>query len=28
MPTAAGKATTLHYQELYGRRYFDSAELN
>jgi arylsulfatase A-like enzyme len=28
LPTAAGKATTLHYQELHGRRYFDSAELN
>ncbi len=28
LPTAAGKATTLHYQELNGRRYFDSAALN
>jgi len=27
-PTAAGKATTLHYQELRGRRYFDSAALD
>ena len=26
--TAGGKATTLHYQELHGRRYFDSAALN
>ena len=28
LTTAAGKATTLHYQELHGRRYFDSATLN
>jgi arylsulfatase A-like enzyme len=27
-PTAAGKTTTLHYQELQGRRYFDSASFN
>jgi arylsulfatase A-like enzyme len=27
-PTAAGKATTLQYQELHGRPYFDSAALN
>jgi arylsulfatase A-like enzyme len=27
-PTPAGKATTLRYQELRGRRYFDSATLN
>jgi arylsulfatase A-like enzyme len=28
LKTAAGKATTLEYQELHGRRYFDSATLN
>jgi len=28
LKTRAGKATTLHYQELQGRRYFDSATFN
>ena len=28
LKTAAGKATTLYYQELHGRRYFDSAALH
>lgn len=28
LKTAAGRATTLHYQELHGRRYFDSATFN
>lgn len=28
LTTTEGKATTLHYQELHGRRYFDSAAFN